>query len=146
MIINQANLTSVYLGFSSVFNDAFKNTPSFIDRIAMVVPSSSRLNDYKFMLQFPSLREWIGDRQIRSLAAASFQLENRDYEATVEVDRNDIEDDQLGIYQPIVAELGRAAKQHPDLLAAELLANGFTRLCYDGKPFFAVDHPWGAER
>lgn len=143
MIINQANLTGVYLGFSSVFNEAFNNTPSFIDKIAMVVPSSSRLNDYKFMLQFPSLREWIGDRQIRSLGGASFQLENRDYEATVEVDRNDIEDDQLGIYQPIVAELGRAAKQHPDLLAAELLANGFTRPCYDGKPFFAVDHPVG---
>lgn len=143
MIINQANLTSMYLGFSGVFNEAFKNTPSFIDRIAMVVPSSSRFNDYKFMLQFPMLREWIGDRQVRSLAAGSFQIMNRDYEATVEIDRNDIEDDQLGIYQPIVAELGRAAKQHPDMLAAELLAGGFATLCYDGKPFFAPDHPVG---
>ncbi len=145
MIINQANLTSMYLGFSSVFNEAFQEAPSFIEKIAMVVPSNSRFNDYKFMLQFPMLREWIGDRQIRSLAAASFQLMNRDYEATVEVDRNDIEDDQLGIYQPIVAELGRAAKQHPDLLVAELLAGGFTTTCYDGKPFFAVDHPVGRE-
>ncbi|MGQ9919847.1 MAG: Mu-like prophage major head subunit gpT family protein [Desulfobacca sp.] len=144
MIINQANLTNMYVALNTIFNQAFEGAPSFHEKIAMVVPSSSRANDYTFMLQFPMLQEWIGDRQIKNLAAASFQIVNKDYEATVEVDRNDIEDDQLGIYNPIVAELGRAAKQHPDVLVAQLLAGGFTNSCYDGKPFFAVDHPVGA--
>ena len=143
MIINQANLANMYVALNAIFNAAFEEAPSFHEKIAMVVPSSTRANDYKFMLQFPMLQEWIGDRQIRSLAASSFQIVNKDYEATVEVDRNDVEDDQLGIYNPIVAELGRAARQHPDYLVAQLLAGGFTNTCYDGKPFFAADHPVG---
>jgi phage major head subunit gpT-like protein len=144
MIINQANLTNVYLALNTIFNTALEDTPSYFEKYAMVVPSSSRANDYKFMKQFPMLNEWIGDRQIQSLATGSFQIFNKDYEATVEVDRNDIEDDQLGIYNPIVAELGRAAKQHPDVLMAKLISNGFTEKCFDGKPFFAPDHPVGS--
>ena len=144
MIINQANLSTMYVALNTIFNAAFEGTPSFHEQIAMVVPSNSRVNDYKFMLQFPMLQEWIGDRQIRSLAASTFQIVNKDYEATVEVDRNDIEDDQLGIYHPIVAELGRAAKEHPDFLLAKLLNEGFTTTCYDGKAFFATDHQVGS--
>jgi phage major head subunit gpT-like protein len=144
MIINQANLANMYVALNTIFNAAFDGAPSFYEQYAMVVPSNSRINDYKFVLQFPMLQEWIGDRQIRNLAGWSFQIVNKDYEASVEVDRNDIEDDQLGIYNPIVAELGRAAKQHPDIIMSKLLSNGFTDKCYDGKTFFAPDHPVGS--
>jgi len=143
MIINQANLTTIYHALNTVFNAAFAGAPTFYEEVAMVVQSNGRLNDYKFMLQFPMLKEWIGDRQIQSLAASTFQIENKDYEATVEIDRNDVEDDQVGLYHPIVAELGRAAKQHPDFLLATLMSEGFTTPCYDGKNFFASDHPVG---
>jgi phage major head subunit gpT-like protein len=143
MIINQANLTNMYIALNTIFNAAFEGSPSFHEQVAMVVPSNARANDYKFMMQFPMLQEWLGDRQIRNLAASNFQIVNKDYEATLEVDRNDIEDDQLGIYNPVVAELGRAAKQHPDLLMARLMKEGFTALCYDGKTFFSTDHPVG---
>lgn len=141
MIINQANLTNMMVSFNAVFNTAFAGAPSFRDQLAMVVPSSTRMNDYKFILQFPMLREWLGDRVIRSLAAETFQIINKSYEATIEVERDDIADEQLGIYGPMVAELGRAAKQHPDLLVATLMAAGLASACYDGKNFFAADHP-----
>lgn len=138
MIINQSNLSNMYVALNTIFNAAFQGAPSFYDRVAMVVPSNTRSNDYKFMLQFPMLAEWIGDRQIRSLAASNFELVNKDYEATIEVDRNDLEDDTLGVYNPIVAELGRAAKQHPDLLMAALMTAGFTATAYDGVTFFGA--------
>jgi len=144
MIINQANISGLYTALNTIFNGAFEEAPTFYEKVAMVIPSGTRTNDYKFMLEFPMLREWIGDRQIRSLAAQGFQITNLDYEATVEIDRNDIEDDQLGIYNPVVAELGRAAKQHPDKLVFELMAQGFTNLGYDGVAFFATNHPVGA--
>ena len=118
MLINQSNLDGIYTSLNAIFNAAFQGAASFYNKVAMVVPSSGRVNDYKFMLQFPMLQEWIGDRKFRSLAAANFQIINKDYEASIEVDRNDIEDDQIGIYNPIVAELGRAAAQHPDMLIA----------------------------
>jgi len=140
MIINQSTLSNLYTSLSAIFNQAFEGAPTFYANLAMVVPSNTRTNDYTFMLQFPMLQEWIGDRQIRSLAAGHYAITNKDYEATVEVDRNDIEDDQLGVYNPIVAELGRAAKQHPDYLVAQLMADGFSTACYDGEYFFDTDH------
>jgi phage major head subunit gpT-like protein len=143
MIINQANLTNMYIALNTIFNAAFEGSPGFYEQVAMVVPSNARANDYKFMMQFPMLQEWLGDRQIRNLAASNFQIVNKDYEATLEVDRNDIEDDQLGIYNPIVAELGRAAKQHPDLLMSKLMGEGFTALGCDGQTFFSTEHPVG---
>lgn len=143
MIINQSNLSNIYVALNTIFNAAFEGAPTFYEKVAMVVASNTRTNDYKFMLQFPMLAEWLGDRQIKSLAASNFQIVNKDYEATVEVDRNDIEDDNLGVYNPVVAELGRAAAQHPDVLIAALLAAGFDTDCYDGEYFFDTDHPVG---
>ncbi len=141
MIINAENLANMFIGFNTVFNNAFAGAPAFRDQLAMTVPSSTRTNDYKFILQFPMLREWLGDRVIKSLAAESFHLTNKSFESTVEVDRDDIADDQLGLFAPIIAELAKAARQHPDLLIAALMAAGLTTACYDGKMFFAADHP-----
>lgn len=138
MIINQTNLSNLYTALNTIFNAAFEGASIFHDQVAMVVPSNTRSNDYKFMLQFPMLAEWIGDRQIRSLAASHFEITNKDYEATLEVERNDIEDDQLGVYNPIVAELGRAARQHPDVLIAALMAAGFVSTAYDSVAFFGA--------
>jgi phage major head subunit gpT-like protein len=144
MVINQQNLASMYIALDTAFNDAFKGALTFYERIAMIVSSNSRVNDYKFMLQFPMLREWIGDRVIRSLSAQNFTIENKDYEVTIEVDRNDIQDDNIGIYNPIIGELGRAAAQHPDKLMAALMTGAFSTACYDGQYFIDTDHPVGS--
>ncbi len=145
MIVNADVLTSVYTAFTTVFNNAFKATETWADRVAMTVPAKTRIMDYKFLLDFPMVREWIGDRQISSLEPKAFQIENKDWEATIEIERNDIEDEQLGLYNPIVAALAEAAKQHPEKLIAALFKAGATTPCYDGKNFFATDHPVGAD-
>jgi phage major head subunit gpT-like protein len=143
MIINQAALTGIYKSFSTIFNQAFDGAPSVWDLIAMLAPSSGRSVDYKWLGDFPMMREWVGDRVIKDLSAFHYEIVNKDYEATLEVDRNDIEDDQIGVYTPMIQGLGQAAKQHPDLLVFALLAAGFATLCYDGQNFFDDDHPVG---
>ena len=144
MLINQSSLDGVFTSLNAIFNAAYQGVEPNHAQIAMVVPSNSRVNDYKFMLQFPMLQEWIGDRTLKSLASEHFQIVNKDYESSIEVDRNDIEDDQIGIYNPIVSEMGRAAAQHPSILLATLIAAGFTTTCFDGQYFFDSDHPVGS--
>ena len=39
--------------------------------------------------------------------------------------------------------MGEAAAQCPDTLCFDALKDGFHEKCYDGKPFFASDHPSG---
>ncbi len=105
MIVNQASLQAVYRGFSTVFNEAFLNVKSTFQKMAMVVPSSVREETYAWLGAFPKMREWVGERQIKNLTLQSYTIKNKDWEVTIEVDRNDIEDDAIGVYRPIVAEL-----------------------------------------
>lgn len=143
MVINQATLSGIYRAFNALFNEALQNTRSQYKRVAMVVPSSAREENYNWLGAFPRMREWLGDRIIQNLSAFSYTIKNKDFEVTVEVDRNDIMDDSIGIYTPIIKEMGRSTETHPDELIFTLLKNGFTELCYDGQFFFDTDHPVG---
>jgi phage major head subunit gpT-like protein len=143
MIINQENLQNLYITLNGLFNAAFQDTKTWFEQVSMTVPAAGRTVDFKFMLNFPMLQEWVGDRIIQDLEALAYQATVKSYEATIEVDRDDIEDDQLGLYSPIIGSLGQEAKKHPDRLMADIMKAAFTATCYDGKYFFAVDHPVG---
>lgn len=52
----------------------------------------------------------------------------------------------LGFAAALLLMLGESAALHPDELVYGLLANGFTEKCYDGKTFFATDHPVGKDK
>jgi phage major head subunit gpT-like protein len=144
MIINQSSIQEIYIAFNAIFTGALNGFDPAYKKVSMTVPSTGRINDYKFMLQFPNLQEWIGDRKIRALAAQNWTIQNKDYEASIEVDRNDIEDDQIGLYAPIIRQLGLSAGQHPDILISTLIANGWTTACYDGQNFISTTHPQGS--
>jgi|UniRef100_A0A7C5AKV0 phage major head subunit gpT-like protein len=144
MIVNANVLANVYTAFSAVFNKAYQETETWYNKVAMTVPAKTRIMDYKFLLDFPTVREWIGDRQINSLEPKAYQVETKDWEATIEIERNDVEDEQLGLYNPIIAAMAEEAKRHPERLIAELLKNGTTSVCYDGQPFFSASHPVGS--
>lgn len=140
-IITPALISSLRTGYSKSFQDALAATPTDWAKIATKVPSSNTSNTYGWLGQFPKLREWVGDRVIKDMAASGYQITNKLFEGTVGVKRTDIEDDNVGIYTPLFAEMGRAAAAHPDELVFGLLAAGETTLCYDGQNFFDTDHP-----
>ena len=77
----------------------------------------------------------------RQLIAPLLYLNKGITESSIKVSRNDIEDDNIGIYAPLVTELGRAAAVFADELVFGLLKKGNTTLCYDGQNFFDTDHP-----
>lgn len=143
MIINQSSLAGLNISFHTAFNKAFESVQTNYQRIATTVPSSTAENAYPWLGQIPQMREWIGEREIQNLSAYDYTIKNRKFEATVGVPRDAIEDDQYGVYTPSFQSLGFSAAQHPDLLCFEALKNGFKEKCYDGKPFFAKDHPSG---
>ena len=145
MIVNQETLANIYVGLNTLFNAAFQSAANWYEKVAMTVPSGGASLDYKFLLDFPMVREWVGDRLIRSLEGKSWQVFNKDWETTIEVMRNHITDDQIGLYSPIVAQLAFEAKKHPDILIADLLKNGASQKCFDGQNFFATSHRAGKQ-
>jgi phage major head subunit gpT-like protein len=141
MIINSANLASLFTGFRTIFNQAFAGAPSEWQKVAMLVPSTTAQEVYAWLGKTTRFREWIGDRVIQNLKSHDFTIRNKKFEDTVGVQRDAIEDDQYGVYSPMIAQLGQDAKTHPDELIFALLAAGFTGKCYDGQYFFDADHP-----
>lgn len=141
MILNTENLSALFTAYSAAFKLAFDRAASQWDKVATLVPSATAQNLYAFLGQFPNLREWLGDRQIKNLASYNYTIVNKQYEATVAVPRPAILDDQWAVFSPIMEEMGYAAKMHPDFLVFSLLAAGASTLCYDGQFFFDTDHP-----
>lgn len=143
MEITPSSLRGLRTTFSTIFRNALSEAAVWHPKLAMTVPSSSSQNDYGWMAALPKMREWLGERVVHNLQAQSYAIKNKTWELTIGVKREDIEDDNLGIYQPIVAELGRVARKQPDDLIVDLLKNGQARLGYDGQNFFDTDHPTG---
>lgn len=141
MNVNASTLNAIAAGLKKVYNDTFDKTESFYTKVAMVVPSSNSQETYAWLQNMPRMRKWIGDKVINKLSKQGYSIVNDDFEVTVEVKRNDIEDDNIGQYNNMSQQAGWSAKQLPDELVAELINKGQTELCYDGKPFFSSTHP-----
>lgn len=143
MIITPQALRGIYVGFNTLFNRAFAEVQPQHTRVATVCPSTTDMETYAWLGDLPGMREWIGDREIQNLSGSAYTIRNKDFEATVSIPRDAIEDDKIGLYSPSIQMLGQAAAQHPDELVFGLLRDGFKEKCYDGKTFFAADHPVG---
>ena len=143
MIVTAASVAALQIGFKKSFQDAFNATRPTSDytKVATVVNSTSKSETYGWLGKFPKMREWVGDRVIKEMEAFGYTIVNKDFEATIGVDRNDIEDDNLGVYAPLFAEMGLSAAQQPDDLVFSLLKAGAATTCYDGQYFFDNDHP-----
>lgn len=141
MIINAGNLKTLAVAFKAAFQGALGQAPSQYLEIATVVPSTTGSEEYGWLGSLPNVREWLGDRVVHGIATHGYTIRNKPFELTVAVPRPAIEDDQYGVYTPLMAEMGRAMGAHPDQLCYGLLANGVVDKCYDGQPFFSKTHP-----
>lgn len=141
MIITPDTIKDLMTAFRADFEAGKTMADPAWNKVATLVRSSSKSNTYGWLGQFPQFREWVGERQIKDMQAHGYQILNKLWEATVGVQRTDIEDDELGIYSPLFQEAGRASEVHPDELVFAMLKDGGSELCYDGQNFFDDEHP-----
>lgn len=143
MLINKENITNLFISLKTTFNNAFDAAPTVWEKIAMKVPSTTSQNIYAWFSKFPKMQKWVGEKNVKALEAYKYTITNDDFEVTVEVDRNDIDDDNLGLYGPLAMEAGFSAKQLPDEIVMDLVNGGFTKQCFDGQYFFDSNHSVG---
>lgn len=143
MIINSDTLNALRKNFRTLAYEALSQVNPQWNQVAMEAPSSAGSNVYGWLQDVPGMREWIGDREIKNLSEADYTIKNKDFELTVAVKRNDIDDDNLGVYGPMFRMLGEEVAYSPDQIVFELLVSGFTALAYDGRPFFTNNHKVG---
>lgn len=140
LVLTPASLQALQQGFNAAFKMGFGSVKPSWEQVAMRIPSTTKTENYGWMKDLPGMREWVGQRVINNLESAGAQLTNKNYEHTIGVDRNDIDDDHLGIYQPMFAMQGELVAAHPDSLVWGLLPTGFAIKGFDGQYFFDTDH------
>lgn len=131
----------MFSGFNTLFNKSVQATPVYWNKLAMDVKSSGLDETCGWLSGMPQMREWLGERHIKGVMASRYTIENRKFETTLSIRREDIEDDRLGVYGPQINMMAHAAASHSDELVFEVLNRGFDTTCYDGQSFFDTDHP-----
>lgn len=116
---------------------------SYVDRYAMRMDSSQEIETYAWLGMAPKMREWVGGRQPKGLREQSFQITNKDYEATLEILTKDLRREKFGQIRVRIAELARRTLTHPASLMTALIINGKSAVCYDGSYFYDTAHAEG---
>lgn len=130
---------TVNLKFDKAFNEY---VPVYKD-IAPTIKSNGASNTYP-LGNYPTLREWVGDRIVNQIGETKYNLVNKKYEATLEIPVESIEDDNTGFYTNQAEAMGKEASSFPDTLLASLIEEGFTSgLSFDDVAFFGL-HNAGA--
>jgi phage major head subunit gpT-like protein len=139
--LTQAQLDTLKTTLRARWNAGLAAAPNQWKKIARLITSGSKTNTYGWLSQFPAFKEWVGARVHKTVKERAYAVANRKFETTVDVERSDIEDDNIGQYGTLAESAGQAAIDLQNDLIFQALAAGFAGMCYDGQPFFDVDHP-----
>ena len=108
MIIKDSTLQGLRTMVRAEFRQAFDAAVNREDykELVTIVTSNTKSNSYAWLGSFPHMREWVGDRIDNDMKEFAYAIENKKYEATLGVERADIEDDNLGLYSTIAQSMG----------------------------------------
>lgn len=113
-------------------------------KIAMPVNSKSTSEKYAWLGNVPGLREFKSERIPGTLSEFNYEITNKKFESTLDVDRDAIEDDQTGQIMIAVNTLATKAAKHYIHLVTAAFDAGFTTTIFDGQNFFDTDHATGS--
>lgn len=115
----------------------------WVDRLAMRFDSDQYGEDYAWLGMSPQMREWVGGRLAKSLSQFHYQINNKEWEATLAIKLRDLKKDKTGQIMTRVDNLANRANSFYAKLLSQLLVNGSSAVCYDGEYFFDTDHSEG---
>jgi len=143
-------------GMRTEFMKAYEVAAKDYEKLATSITSTKSSETYPWLGGVPKMHEWKDERIPQGLLEHNFTIANRDWESSIAVDRNAIEDEQYGQINVRIRELATEAARFFDELAFTLIGQGInttgtagtiyegvTLTCYDGKAFFATNHSEG---
>lgn len=140
MAIKSTGLTTK--GIRGEFFMTLKQTPTVWPRLTTRMGSDSDFESHKFLGAVAMPREWTGPRKATGLITEGYNIVNKKYESTIEVHRDELEDEKVDQIMIRVRELAQRAAQHKDNLLASLIeANPNS---YDQVAFFSSAHVSGS--
>ncbi len=140
-VLTQVQIDALKTTLIARWNAGLAMSPDDWKKIGKLVTSNGKSNTYEWLSQFPAFREWVGSRLHKLFKETAYTVVNRKFESTVDVQRTDIEDDNIGQYGTLAESAGQSATDLKNDLVFQALTGGFASVCYDGQFFFDTDHP-----
>jgi len=143
-------------GMRTEFMKAYETADKEYTKVVTPIRSSKSSETYPWLGGVPKMNEWKDERIPQGMLEHNFVIANRDWEASIAVDRNAIEDDQYGQIEVRIRELATEAVRFFSEMVFTLIAqgantsgtsgtiyDGVSVACYDTKAFFATNHSEG---
>lgn len=115
----------------------------WVNALAFKTQSDQASESYAWLGQSPAMREWLGGRNAKTLREFSFDIKNKEHEATLEVTVPELRRDKTGQLNVRIMELADRVLAYPAKLMSTLMIAGESATCYDGQYFFDTDHAEG---
>lgn len=130
-------------GLRTEFMKQYKGVPVNYDQVTLVVPSKHLSEDYGWLGQLPSLREFGAERIPKGLSEYKYTIKNKKWEASVRVDNDVFRFEQYGQAKALVGGLGATIPKGKNKLVWDMFKSAATTLCYDGQYMIDTDHSEG---
>lgn len=137
----EAMLTNMRVLFQTSYGELVKDAKW--KPLVLEIKSEAASERYNWLGSVPVMHEWTDEREIRHLLGQEYTILNKNYSAAIEVDKNDIEDDRLGLLAPRIRQLAERASAFPNKLVFSLLDVGDTAKTFDNAAFFKTTRTIG---
>jgi phage major head subunit gpT-like protein len=139
-VVSSDILAGLRTNFQAILNTALGDKAKDLTdvlKVATRIPSDTEKGSYNWFGITPPMSEWKDKRKLRGLRPFTYELTNKDWESTLEVQRNAILDDKLGMIPPRIKSLAGAYYRAVIREVFSQLDDGATLLAYDGGAMFA---------
>ncbi len=143
MLVNADTLAAIRTNSRAIFLQALGDLPKQdpgLDawkKIATLFNSDTEKESYNWLGAAPPMQQWKDKRKLNGLRAFDYTLTNKDWEATLEIERDAIKDNKLGHIPIRVRGLSRSYLKYLNEYMFSLLDDGESVAAYDGGYFFA---------
>lgn len=141
MSLNQLSSRAIIGQFYKRLNE--NSGMEWITAISNYFTSDQDTEEYRWIGQSPVMREWVGGRHAKGFTTNGISIENKHFEATIDIPVKHLRRDKTGQIKARIGELATKTNSHWALLLSELISKGESQECYDGKSFFATNHKEG---
>ncbi len=139
----QKNVQLLDATAKKIFLDAARESArdSYVPDMATVQRSTKKTESMPHLSGAPKMEEFKDEVVFTPIPESSFSLTNSKYQSGISIPFDDYDDDQLGGYRLMLAEMGDEAVLLPNALLIAALRNGTTNAGYDGVALFHAAHP-----
>lgn len=144
MEVTQGNMANLFQGLKAMFMTAIEQSkpPELAERFTLDTSSTGASEEYPTAALLGDLEELLDELAMTNLAEYMQTIRNRRFERGVTIPRDHVEDDNLGMYPGMVAELGRLAVTHPWRMLPRVFIAGLVTAWVDAANIWSNAHAW----